>query len=346
MAQPAPGQGARPGTRRFAISIVVSALLVTFLLRDVGAGRVVATIRDAYWPGIGLAALAFAAMLAARVARYRVLLSQRVGLVPLTLITMVRGMLADLLPARLGSLSYVYLVRTRAGVPLDDALSSFLLALVFDMVAIAPLLLLAMAIVGVGLEVGSGLVVLAVLLLAVSALGLWFLAPLLRVMARALIAASTDAGGGLLGAARTLGNALHSTAGRVEQVRRRGVLVPVFLLSLAVRLTKFGGHYFLLQAVLVPLGVAWGSLGFFESFLGVAGAELSAMLPISGLAGFGTWEAAWTLGFTHLGLTPDQAVLSGFATHVLSQLHDYTLGILALIALMWPGRRSRTRERA
>ncbi len=336
----------RSGARRFAISIVVSALLVTFLLRDVGAGRVVATIRDAYWTGIGLAALAFAAMLAARVARYRVLLSQRVGLVPLTLITMVRGMLADLLPARLGSLSYVYLVRTRAGVPLDDALSSFLLALVFDMVAIAPLLLLAMAIVGVGLEAGWGLVVLAVLLLGVSALGLWFLAPLLRGMARLLNAASTDAGGGLPGAARTLGNALHSTAGRVDQVRRRGVLVPVFLLSLAVRLTKFGGHYFLLQAVLVPLGVAWGSLGFFESFLGVAGAELSAMLPISGLAGFGTWEAAWTLGFTQLGLTPDQAVLSGFATHVLSQLHDYTLGILALIALMWPGRRSGTRERA
>ena len=37
------------------------------------------------------------------------------------------------------------------------------------------------------------------------------------------------------------------------------------------------------------------------------------MLPISGLAGFGTWEAAWTLGFTQLGLTPDQPEADGSA---------------------------------
>lgn len=60
------------------------------------------------------------------------------------------------------------------------------------------------------------------------------------------------------------------------------------------------------------------------------------MLPISGLAAIGTWEAAWTLAFTRLGLDAEVAVISGFATHVLSQLHDYSLGIVALIVLMWP----------
>ena len=113
-----------------------------------------------------------------------------------------------------------------------------------------------------------------------------------------------------------------------------------------MRLTKFGAHYFFLQAVLVPLGIAWGTLGFLDSFLGIAGAEMSAMLPVSGLAAFGTWEAAWTLGFTRLGLTEQEAIVSGFATHILSQLHDYGLGIVALLVLMAPFQTARVARRS
>jgi uncharacterized membrane protein YbhN (UPF0104 family) len=134
------------------------------------------------------------------------------------------------------------------------------------------------------------------------------------------------------------GTTLGSTADRIDEVRARGALLPAFGLSLMVRLTKFGAHWMFLQAVLVPLGIAWGEMGFFRSFLGVAGAELSAMLPISGVAALGTYEAAWALGFTRLGLGQEEAILSGFATHLLSQIHDYTLGVLALLILMWPAR--------
>jgi uncharacterized membrane protein YbhN (UPF0104 family) len=73
-------------------------------------------------------------------------------------------------------------------------------------------------------------------------------------------------------------------------------------------------------------------------FLGVAGAELSATLPLHSLAGFGTYEAAWTLGFTQLGMSTEIAILSGFATHLLSQVHDYGLGLLAFLWLMRPRR--------
>jgi hypothetical protein len=134
---------------------------------------------------------------------------------------------------------------------------------------------------------------------------------------------------------------LRDSATRVDDARARGALLPALGLSFVVRLGKFGAHWLFLQAVLVPLGVAWGSIDFFTGFLGVAGAELSAMLPISGIAAIGTWEAAFALGFTRLGLTEPQAVLSGFATHILSQLHDYLLGIGALLWLMWPRRTRR-----
>ena len=312
---------------RFGISIVISVVLVRWLLGDLGIGAVVDAVRGAWLPGLALGVAVFWLMIALRVMRYRALLHERVSLGALTLITIVRGMVADLLPARIGTLVYVWLVTTRAAVPLPDALSSFFLALVLDMVVIAPMLLLALVVVGFGIEVGGTLAVLAAALLAVSVLALMLLAPALRLAGRVLGAPT-----------------LTETAGQVVEVHHRGDLIPAVLLSCGVRITKFGAHYLILQSVLVPQGVPWGSLGFFESFLGVAGAELSAMLPVSGLGAFGTWEAAFALGFTHLGLTQDQAVLSGFATHVLTQLHDYGLGALALLVLMRP-RRTRATAR-
>lgn len=311
----------RTGLVRFAVSIVIAVGLVWWLLGDLGVRPVVAAIQGAWLPGLALSVAVFWLMIAFRVARYRALLQHSVPLGALTLITVVRGMVADLLPARLGTLVYVWLVTKRAGVPLPDALSSFFLALVLDMVVIAPMLLLALAVVGFGIEAGGMLAVLAAVLFGVSLLALALLAPCLRLAGRVLGVPS-----------------FTETAEQVVGVHRRGDLIPAVLLSFGVRITKFGAHYLILQSVLVPLGLEWGSLGFFESFLGVAGAELSAMLPVSGLAAFGTWEAAFTLGFTHLGLTQDQAVVAGFATHVLTQLHDYGLGAMALLMLMWPGR--------
>lgn len=331
--------GSRSGLVRFALSIAVSVVLVAVLLRQVPASSIVSTLRDVHMPGLALGALTFAAMVAARVARYRLLLAHPVGLFPLTLITLVRGMLADLLPARLGTLSYIYLARSRARVPLDDAMASFLLAFVFDMVAIAPLLILAILVTGSGLDAGVGILVLAVLLFVGALAGVWLLGPALRWAAGVL--AAREARAPSPGFAARAAAALSATAQRVEQVRERGVLVPVFVLSLLVRLTKFAAHYFVLQAVLVPLGVAWGTLSFFEAFLGIAGAELSAMLPVSGIAAFGTWELAWTTGFTRLGLSQQQAIVSGFATHIVIQLHDYTLGAASLVILMWPASRSK-----
>lgn len=330
MTRTAAATRARSGWVRFVLSAVVSVILVGWLLRDIDPRRIGDALVGIHMSGMLLGSAAFAVMVAGRVLRYRTLLERPVGYGTLTLVTLVRGMLGDLLPARLGTLSYVYLVRTRAGVGLDDAFASFLLALALDMVAIAPLLLIALAAVGTGAG-GASLALAAGILLLAAVAATMLLAPSLRLASR---------WGSRLGALpEKLAVGLLATAARVDAARHRGALWPALALSFVIRLAKFGAHWLFLQAVLVPMGVPWGTLGFFEGFLGVAAAELSAMLPISGLAAIGTWEVAWTFAFTRLGLDAEQAVVSGFATHVVSQAHDYALGIAALLILMWPGRR-------
>ena len=55
---------------------------------------------------------------------------------------------------------------------------------------------------------------------------------------------------------------LDQVAVEVGHASGRNILVPAFVVSLVIRLAKFGGMYCLLHAVLVPHGYDWGSLPF------------------------------------------------------------------------------------
>ncbi len=74
------------------------------------------------------------------------------------------------------------------------------------------------------------------------------------------------------------------------------------------------------------------SLGFLQVFLSVAGAEMAASLPLPTVMSMGPYEAAGAAGFAFwLGLPRELATLAVTAFHGLSQIHDYGLGLLALV---------------
>ena len=328
---------------RWLASLLISVALLFYLLSQIELRQLVDTLANLHPPSLALFFAISTAGLLARSLRYWALLDRHVGLWPLMLVTLVRNLFVDLLPARIGSLSYVYMVTTRCGLPLDEALASFFLAFVFDIVAISPLLLLALLAVGGTLPAGGWFLGgLALLLMAGCLVALYLMGPVLRLFAQALSKVAARRPGSMSermsARMRRLAQNIDSTADQVDASWQRGVALPVFLISIIVRLCKFGAYYCLLHAVLVPHGYTWGTLSFPTVFLGIAGAELSATLPLHSLAGFGTYEAAWTLGFTQLGMSTEIAIVSGFATHLLSQIHDYGLGLLAFLWLMRPRR--------
>jgi hypothetical protein len=287
-------------------------------------------VRQVSVPGL----LAFVAVslagLLLRALRYWLLLGRRAPLWPLVLVTLVRNLFVDLVPARAGAAaSYLYLVTVRLKLPLEAAVASFALSFVLDTLAVAPLLVLAVLFVGesplpAGLLAGGSLVVLAG---SLAALGV--LAPLLR--AAAALAARLP---------RPLDRAagpLRGAAGEVAGLETRRVLLPALLLSLLLRLAKYGAYYCLLQALLVSQGQPWGRLNFVRVFLAVAGAEMAASLPLPTLASLGPYEAVGAAGFHFwLGLSRELATLAVTAFHALSQVHDYGLGLLALLWIMAP----------
>ena len=327
-----------PSTRalgRVAIAAALSGGILVYLfaandLDPRALGPVLAAIS---LPGVAAFLVISVAALLLRALRYWVLLERRAPFGPLVLVTLVRNLFVDLVPARAGAAaSYLYLVTARLGLPTEAAVASFALSFIFDTLAVAPLLLVAVLLAGPtplppAVLVGFALAVLAG---ALAALGL--LAPGLRLLARLA--------GRLSARLRPAAAALAGAAVEVDRLRGRRVLAPVLVISLLLRVTKYGAYYCLLQALLVGQGHAWGSLNLLRVFLSLAGAEIAASLPFPAIASLGPYEAAGALGFSYwLGLPRDLAVLAVTAFHVLSQIHDYGLGLLALFWLTGTGAR-------
>jgi hypothetical protein len=311
-------------------AFLVSGAILAYLFAAHGVDprALVPLIQAISVPGL----LAYVALSAAglflRALRYRLLLGRPVPLWPLVLVTAVRNMAVDLVPARAGAAaSYLYLVTARLGLPLEAGVASFALSFILDTLAVAPLIVLALLAVGSGPMPPAVLVGGSLLILAGSAAALWVLAPLLR--AGAALAAR------LPGPVGRVAPLLRAAADEVAGRERARTLVPALGLSLLLRLTKYAAYYCLLQALLVSQGAAWGSLGFLRVFLSVAGAEMAASLPLPTVMSLGPYEAAGAAGFAYwLGLSRELATLAVTAFHGLSQIHDYTLGLLAWIWIM------------
>ena len=325
--------------RPWLVSLVITGGLFWYLLSQIDPAELLETARSMTLRYLVIFATLLLMGALARAIRFWLLLDRGPPLHLLSAIVLARNLFVDLLPARLGELSYVYLLTRRAQRPAEDGLASLFLAVLFDVVALAPLLILAVLVVG-----GDGTISVPVLSAAAIGLGL---------LAFAIMRVAVPVGGWVAsrigtddttGWRFTLAQLTQKTVSALRDVQRRRIFGQVLLVSMVVRLCKFGSYYFLVLAIMGPLGYTVGGLGFFRVFLGVVSAELAAALPIHGIAGFGTYEAVWAFSFTQLGFSTEHAIMTGILTHAVSQVVEYSLGVVALFYVMRPGKGERTSE--
>ena len=250
----------------------------------------------------------------------------------LFLIILVRNLFSDLLPARLGTLIYIYLVQTRLGISFGAAASSFAYDFVFDMVSLSLLIILAVMVQASAL-ISMPVVISGGLALAVVSMGVLLVLPsILRLLARMCLSLPFLSSK----LRQKLHDALQDTGRNMMLTREQGIFWRIFALSLGVRCGKYLSLYVLLLALVLPLGFTVQAFPLPKVFLGLCSAELAASLPISGIAGFGAYEGTWALVFQLLGYSERIAVLTSISHHLLTQVYGYSLGAIALLVLLLP----------
>lgn len=329
----------------FTFSVFLSIFLVWYLLSRIETGDLLKTFGNLYLPTLFLYIFLSLCGTLARAYRYFILISPRqMKFSEIVLVTMVRNLFVDLLPARTGSLSYIYLVNRRFGLPFEIAASSFLMASIFDLIVIFPILFFAIFIIGDNSLpfMSPFFIIISFLLFTSMILFLSFLSNIIKIFTDLLSLFFKKLGVEENLRLKVLKEKLLLTAGDIENIWARKLFTPLFLSSLAVRIFKYSSLYFLLHSVLVHLNYKMVDLNFLKVFLGILGAEFSAMLPVHGLAGIGTWESAWALTFKLLGFFDmNVAIISGFGVHITAQVFEYSLGILSIIVLYLPYKRSK-----
>lgn len=251
---------------------------------------------------------------------------------PLFLIVLVRNLFSDLIPARLGSLIYIYLVNIRLGIPLVSTASSFFLSFIFDIIAIVPMIILALLTAGFVTKISTTRLLASTVFIGMMSGIFLKLLPWTLSFTRRRILKLFDFIGTKY--STLLDNFLQKLLDELIRIKSVGIYTKVFILSLLVRIGKYISLYFFLLALLIPLGYRPEKVNIARAFLGFCSAELAAGLPISGIAGFGAYEGVWTFVFSILGFPERISASTGIAHHLFTQVYGYSLGIAALILLL------------
>jgi uncharacterized membrane protein YbhN (UPF0104 family) len=317
------------------ISIIISALLLWFLFTKIEFKDFVQTFSRVNFPG--LLAFMIIALIGAtlRAWRYKwLLLPHPTSWRDVFLVTFIRNLFVDLFPARIGSLSYVYVLNKSMKYSFQAASSSFVVAFVLDFLTLSPFLAFSILAVGLGkTSVSDGiLLIISVLFFLFVFLVFWKVVKIsaiaLNVYKWLLRVGKQDKKNW----AKVSIEKIQLTTDELTRIKQRRIGWPLFILSLGIRFAKYGSLFFLLYALLHSHGFSLESLSFPKTILGITGAELTSVLPIKGIGGFGTWESAWTLTLVLMGFEKRMAILSS-GVHLITNLFEYILGVISIVIL-------------
>jgi uncharacterized protein (TIRG00374 family) len=320
----------------YAVSFLLCAGVLFYLLREISLKDIWQLIVNAD-KGALLIFLCFSlSMSIFRAWRYKILLNfsgHKPHPFSLFLVVLIRNFCSDLLPARTGSLIYIFLLNKRLNVSLDQASSSFSLAFVFDICSVAPLVVIATLFLGDS-SAGSGnaLITAALIFLFLSVL-LIYLTPVFFHLAAVFIKKT----GFIPSILRErLSEFLNKVNADIRQIKEAGFYLKIFIISIIIRALKYAGLYFMLYALLAPLGYTYSMLPWAKVFFGLIVPEFAASLPISGIGGFGAYQGAWVFMFDLLKFPLEMAKLTSLSHHLLTQIYGLATALIGFFLLLLP----------
>ncbi len=258
-----------------------------------------------------------------RAYRYYILLSGKVSFFDLVLITLVRNFSVDLLPARTASLAFYVILLKKRDVSTEEGSSSFVISVFYDGLALVLMLSGLLFFIDtdqlwVGIYISMGIIFL------ISVIAVFFSDRIIYFIINLKIVKKFE----------KLHKFLSDVFKYLELHKSRKERLILFGLSFLIRLIKYVFVFVLFSAIMEIVF----NISIFSKFsFALAGTEMSSLLPIQGLGGFGTWELAFKLLFESLNVIGENTsrlsitsfAEAGIVIHIVTQVWEYSIGIIA-----------------
>jgi len=281
-----------------------------------------------------------------RAYRYRVLISLTgepnvPSMRQMILVTGIRNMVVDMLPARLGELGYVGLLNRGYGVKLQHCVSSLSISIALDFLAlfVVVVFIVVKQVLGEGLTGWAmGALIVAAILSAVAILGLFLITPW---FVKTVSAWRPEWFTQENWRAKLL-NLLQDFNLSLQTVLSSGKARLVISISVLIRILKYLGFYLLFQAVAINSFPELAELPVEHIISALIGGEIGSSLPIPAFMSFGVYEAGSALIFQLLGVGDQAATfITMLCVHIWSQAIEYLLGGTFIVTFLFLNRRSR-----
>jgi len=235
-------------------------------------------------------------------------------------------MMTNLLPARTGEISYVYLLKKIHSRTIGEGVATLVVARVFDFIVVIILLFVAGLYVEAVPESFSAflwmvyifLFCMVGLLISMIYLGDGFLKFLNTVMTHVKLD-RTKFGNFVL----RKGDETIVSFKKIE-LREHGP--GIIVVSILIWICSFSCLYVILRGLGIILPAQ-------NIIFGAVLTLLAGILPTPGIAGFGTGQAIWTIIYVPLGMSLDGAIISGFSWHIILIVFTAVLGLFGSFVL-------------
>lgn len=295
------------------LSLGFGIILIGWLLSQLELSETLKVIRNVPISLVVLGFCCYALSFFLRAIRFKLLLPREKPVQHLFPIVLLHYTALNIIPARLGELSYVYLLKKIHNISAGYSISSLIIARIFDQIAISLLFLLSSLFVDLptqwlkmlNLVVAGLLIMIFVALMIVLAHKEHFVNWIKMLVSR-----------WNLDRYRLLQHIMHAMDEVVIAFRNIQItqhVEKVFGLSILIWIGIFSVNYLLLKAFDVHLS-------FVEIVLASTFIILLTVLPFQLLSGLGIHETTWRFIAVSLGVSNQIAIISAFGTHILSTM--------------------------
>ncbi len=308
---------------RLLASVVITLALVWLLLSKVNIADILDVLSKASPANLAICLFFYIMLMVARAWRFRILLNNKIGFMRLFNITMFHNLMNNIVPFRIGELSYIYLIK-KAKKKYSHGIASLLVSRIFDLISMAIVLIVALMFSDISI-ISLPILVFFVLILIFSAFVLVFKNKFVLLLLKKISKAVSKINKGL---SKKLDIYSKELIEAFSDIKSKETIFLTFMYSLVIIGFSMSFTYFLASTVgfFLPLPVL---------VIATTASILTTVLPIYGLGGFGTVEAAWTIVLTYFGYSASVAIIIAFSIHIVQLLFSVILGGIGWLNLKY-----------